>query len=109
MFSNTLMPLNGCGMCNDREMPIRQRAGASAALISCRLTTTRPASGLTVAATRFNSAWPRSAAGSTFVTASVSDETFQTSVATSYPGPNRFRVVDTDSGLESNEVTITIG
>ncbi|HYF72782.1 MAG TPA: hypothetical protein VD864_08165 [Nocardioides sp.] len=43
------------------------------------------------------------------VTASVSDETFQTSVATSYPGPNRFRVVDTDSGLESNEVRVTIG
>lgn len=43
------------------------------------------------------------------VTASVSDETFQTSVATSYPGPNRFRVVDTDTGLESNEVRITIG
>lgn len=43
------------------------------------------------------------------VTASVSDETFQTSVATSYPGPNRFRVVDTDTGLESNEVRVTIG
>jgi hypothetical protein len=43
------------------------------------------------------------------VTASVSDETFQTSVATSYAGPNRFRVVDTDTGLESNEVRITIG
>lgn len=43
------------------------------------------------------------------VTASVSDETFQTSVATSYAGPNRFRVVDTDTGLESNEVRVTIG
>jgi hypothetical protein len=43
------------------------------------------------------------------VTASVSDETFQTSVATSYSGPNRFRVVDTDTGLESNEVRVTIG
>ncbi|ABL83865.1 MULTISPECIES: hypothetical protein [unclassified Nocardioides] len=43
------------------------------------------------------------------VTASVSDETFQTSVATSYSGPNRFRVVDTDTGLESNEIRVTIG
>jgi hypothetical protein len=43
------------------------------------------------------------------VTASVGNETFQTSVATSQPGPNRFRVVDTDTGLESNEVRVTIG
>jgi len=43
------------------------------------------------------------------VTASVSNETFQTSVATSYAGPNRFRVVDTDTGLASNEVRVTIG
>jgi hypothetical protein len=43
------------------------------------------------------------------VTASVSNETFQTSVATSQAGPNRFRVVDTDTDLESNEVRVTIG
>ena len=43
------------------------------------------------------------------VTVSVSDETFTTYVQTSQGGVNRFRVVDTDSGLESNEVRITIG
>jgi hypothetical protein len=43
------------------------------------------------------------------VTVSVSDETFSTYVQTSQPGVNRFRVVDTDTGLESNEVKITIG
>jgi hypothetical protein len=42
-------------------------------------------------------------------TASVSDETFQIPIQTSQPGVNRFRVVDTDGGLESNEVRITIG
>jgi hypothetical protein len=30
-------------------------------------------------------------------------------VQTSQSGVNRFRVVDTDSGLESNEVKVTIG
>lgn len=43
------------------------------------------------------------------VTASVSNETFSTYVQTSQPGVNRFRVVDTDSGLQSNEVRVTIG
>jgi hypothetical protein len=43
------------------------------------------------------------------VTASVGDETFATYVQTSQPGMNRFRVVDTDTGLESNEVRVTIG
>jgi hypothetical protein len=43
------------------------------------------------------------------VTVSVSDETFATYVQTSQGGVNRFRVVDTDSGLESNEVKVTIG
>ncbi|WP_296603740.1 hypothetical protein [Nocardioides sp.] len=42
-------------------------------------------------------------------TGSVSDETFQIPIQTSQPGVNRFRVVDTDGGLESNEVRITIG
>ena len=43
------------------------------------------------------------------VTASVSNETFSTYVQTSQTGVNRFRVVDTDTGLESNEVKVTIG
>lgn len=43
------------------------------------------------------------------VTASVSDETFSTYVQTSQTGVNRFRVVDTDTGRESNEVKVTIG
>jgi hypothetical protein len=43
------------------------------------------------------------------VTASVSNETFSTYVQTSQSGVNRFRVVDTDTGLESNEVKVTIG
>ncbi|MGH3362729.1 MAG: hypothetical protein ACRDOM_09770 [Nocardioides sp.] len=43
------------------------------------------------------------------VTVSVSDETFSTYVQTSQSGPNRFRVVDTDSGRKSNEVKVTIG
>ena len=42
-------------------------------------------------------------------TGSVSDETFAIPVQTSELGMNRFRVVDTDSGLESAEVRITIG
>ena len=43
------------------------------------------------------------------VTASVSNQTFQTPIQTSQPGVNRFRVVDTDTQLESNEVRVTIG
>jgi hypothetical protein len=43
------------------------------------------------------------------VSASVSNETFATYIQTGVPGVNRFRVVDTDSGLESNEVRVTIG
>ena len=43
------------------------------------------------------------------VTVSVSDETFSTYVQTSQGGVNRFRVVDTDTDLTSNEVRITIG
>ena len=42
-------------------------------------------------------------------TGSVSAETFQIPVQTSQPGANRFRVVDSDSGLESNEIQVTIG
>jgi hypothetical protein len=42
------------------------------------------------------------------VTVSVSDETFTTYVQTSQAGPNRFRVVDSESGLESNEVRVTV-
>lgn len=43
------------------------------------------------------------------VTASVSNETFSTYVQTSQLGRNRFRVVDTDTALESNEVRINVG
>jgi hypothetical protein len=43
------------------------------------------------------------------VTVSVSDETFSTYVQTSQPGPNRFRVVDTDTDLISNEVKVIVG
>jgi len=43
------------------------------------------------------------------VTASVSNETFSTYVQTSQSGVNRFRVIDTDTQLESNEVKVTIG
>jgi hypothetical protein len=43
------------------------------------------------------------------VTLSVSDETFSTYIQTGVPGVNRFRVVDTDSALDSNEVRVTIG
>lgn len=42
------------------------------------------------------------------VTVSVSDETFSTYVQTSQSGVNRFRVVDTDTKLKSNEVRFTI-
>lgn len=43
------------------------------------------------------------------VSASVSDETFSTWIQTGVSGPNRFRMVDTDTGLESNEVRVTVG
>lgn len=43
------------------------------------------------------------------VTASVSGETFATYVQTGQGGVNRFRVVDTDTGVESNEVRVRIG
>ena len=42
-------------------------------------------------------------------TGSVSGEAFQIPVQTSQPGPNRFRVLDSDSGLQSNEIRVTIG
>lgn len=42
-------------------------------------------------------------------TGSVSGEAFQIPVQTSQPGVNRFRVLDSDSGLESNEIRVTIG
>ena len=42
-------------------------------------------------------------------TTSVSGEAFQAPIQTSQPGVNRFRVVDTDTRLASNEVRITIG
>jgi hypothetical protein len=43
------------------------------------------------------------------VTMSVSGGTFATYVQTSRTGPNKFRAVDTDSDVVSNEVTITVG
>ena len=43
------------------------------------------------------------------VTAVVSNETFSTFVQTSFQGVNRFRVVDNDSGLTSNEIKVTVG
>jgi hypothetical protein len=43
------------------------------------------------------------------VTASVGNGTFSTYIQTSQPGPNRFRMADTDSGATSNEVVVRIG
>ncbi|RYC07389.1 hypothetical protein [Nocardioides zhouii] len=43
------------------------------------------------------------------VTMSVSGGTFATYVQTGNLGPNQFRVVDTDSQVMSNEVTVTVG
>lgn len=43
------------------------------------------------------------------VTASVSGRTFGTYVQTSRPGPNKFRMIDTDTGTTSNEVVVTVG
>ena len=42
------------------------------------------------------------------VTISVSDQTFSTYVQTSRPGPNKFRVRDTDNPQVSNVVTVTV-
>jgi cell division protein FtsN len=43
------------------------------------------------------------------VTMSVSGGTFATYVQTSKTGPNQFRVIDTDTEVTSNEVTVTVG
>jgi cell division protein FtsN len=43
------------------------------------------------------------------VTMSVSGGTFATYVQTGRTGPNKWRVVDTDSDVVSNEVTVTVG
>lgn len=43
------------------------------------------------------------------VTMSVSGSTFATYVQTSRPGPNKFRVIDTDTQKVSNEVSVTVG
>jgi hypothetical protein len=43
------------------------------------------------------------------VTMSVSGGTFATYVETARTGPNEFRVVDTDSDVVSNEITVTVG
>ncbi|WP_426245694.1 hypothetical protein [Nocardioides sp. LHG3406-4] len=43
------------------------------------------------------------------VTVSVGNQTFATYVMTSRPGENKFRVVDTDTAAESNEVVVTVG
>lgn len=43
------------------------------------------------------------------VTMSVSNQTFSTYVQTSQPGANKFRVIDTDKDLFSNEVVVTVG
>ena len=43
------------------------------------------------------------------VTMSVSNQAFSTYVQTSRPGENKFRVIDTDKDLFSNEVIVTVG
>lgn len=43
------------------------------------------------------------------VTMSVSGSTFATYVQTSRVGPNRFRVIDTDTEKVSNEIIVTVG
>ena len=43
------------------------------------------------------------------VTAPVTDSTFSTYVETSRVGPNKFRVIDSDTEKISNEVTVTVG
>jgi len=42
------------------------------------------------------------------IAANVSGGTFSTYVQTSHPGPNEFRVIDTDTGLTSNSVKVTV-
>ena len=39
----------------------------------------------------------------------MSNATFSTYIQTGTPGVNRFRVVDSDTKLASNEVRVTIG
>ncbi len=43
------------------------------------------------------------------VTMSVSNQTFSTYVQTSQPGENKFRVIDTDKDLFSNEIVVAVG
>lgn len=43
------------------------------------------------------------------VTVSVKSQTFATYVMTGRSGPNKFRMIDTDSGRTSNEVEVTVG
>jgi hypothetical protein len=43
------------------------------------------------------------------VTVTVSGGQFSTYVQTGRSGPNRFRVIDTDSAAVSNEVSVSIG
>ena len=43
------------------------------------------------------------------VTVSVGNQTFSTYVQTSQAGVNKFRVIDTDSGMTSNVVEVTVG
>jgi hypothetical protein len=43
------------------------------------------------------------------ITANVSDETFATYIQTGQVGVQRFRMVDTDTGLVSNEVRVRVG
>jgi hypothetical protein len=43
------------------------------------------------------------------VTMSVSNQTFATYVQTSQGGANKFRVIDTDKNVFSNEVVVTVG
>jgi hypothetical protein len=42
------------------------------------------------------------------ISASVTNGTFQTYIQTGTPGPNRFRVIDSDTQLASNPVKVTI-
>ncbi len=43
------------------------------------------------------------------ITANVSDETFATYIQTGQVGVQRFRMVDTDTGMASNEVRVRVG
>ena len=42
------------------------------------------------------------------ISASVTNGTFSTYIQTGTPGPNRFRMIDSDTKLTSNEVKVTI-